>query len=128
MSTAPQAFYVEGLGFEAEPRLVADDSVAELAEVRPPVKVISQFLRKDGFRLELLAWPEPGVHGVPSHSRNQLGLTHLCVQVDDVEGVVARLETFGGTLIEATRTALPGGLELLVVADPDGNRVELMQL
>ena len=90
--------------------------------------MVAQFVAKDGTRLELLAWAKPGVRGQPSETRNQIGLTHLCMRVDDVEQVAARLVSFGGTVIQETRTEHSSGIKLLVVKDPDGTRVELLQL
>ncbi|HUL97982.1 MAG TPA: VOC family protein, partial [Mycobacterium sp.] len=97
-------FYTEGLGFAVQQRIPGGDTWAALAEVEPPVELISQFIVKDGTRLELLAWPQPGVRGQPSQHRNQLGLTHLCFQTDDIGATEAQLVALGGTVIEKTRT------------------------
>ncbi len=120
-------FYVDGLGFEVQEQIPSKDEVAALAEVTPPIDMLAQFIVKDGTRLELLAWQAPGVWGEASQSRNQIGLTHLAFQVDDVEEVAARLVSLGGTVLEETRTTLVGRINMLVVKDPDGTRVELMQ-
>lgn len=120
-------FYTEGLGFEVQERVDGDDSFAALAEVVPPAVLISQFLALDGFRLELLAWSVPGVQGEPSRSRNQVGLTHLAMHVDDVDAVASRLVALGGTVLEETRSDFGPGITLLVVKDPDETRVELVQ-
>lgn len=121
-------FYSDGLGFEVQERIPGGDQLGALAEVEPPVDMVAQFVAKDGTRLELLAWAKPGVRGQPSETRNQIGLTHLCMQVDDVEQLAARLVSFGGTVIQETRTEHSSGIKLLVVKDPDGTRVELLQL
>ncbi|MDX1883674.1 VOC family protein [Mycolicibacterium sp. 120270] len=120
-------FYVDGLGFELQERIPSTDEVADLAEVSPPVDMLAQFIVKDGTRLELLAWQRPGVRGEASRYRNQIGLTHLAFQVDDLEETVARLVSLGGTVIEETRTTLVETIQLVVVKDPDGTRVELVQ-
>ena len=120
-------FYCEGLGFEVQERVDGDDSFAALAEVTPPTALISQFLALDGFRLELLAWSVPGVQGKPSRFRNQVGLTHLAVHVDDVDVVASKLAALGGTVIEGTRSEFGPEITLLVVEDPDGTRVELVE-
>ena len=67
------------------------------------------------------------MRGEASQSRNQIGLTHLAFQVDDVEEAAARLVSLGGTVIEETRTTLAGSIKLIVVKDPDGTRIELVQ-
>jgi lactoylglutathione lyase len=120
-------FYTEGLGFEVQHRVDGDDSWASLAEIAPPVTMSAQFIAKDGMRIELLAFPVPGVHGEPSRTRNQLGLTHLALQVDDIDAVEAHLVSLGAAALEDTRTELAPGVKLVVLTDPDGNRVELVQ-
>lgn len=117
-------FYRDGLGFAM---LAQFHLTRPIAEVDPPVDVISQFIRLGGLTLELLAYDSPGVFGVPHHRRNQLGLTHLSFIVDDVEARARDLETVGGTILEDTRNpAEDSSVRILFVADPDGNRVELM--
>jgi lactoylglutathione lyase len=120
-------FYVDGLGFEVQEQIPSKDEVARLAEVTPPVDMLAQFIVKDGTRLELLAWRHPGVRGEASRYRNQVGLTHLAFQVDDLDEATARLVSLGGTIIEETRTTLVDTIKLVVVKDPDGTRVELVQ-
>ena len=56
-------FYTEGLGFEAGPSFNAGDEVAAVSEVEPPVHMTSRYLTKGGFRLELMGWASPPVHG-----------------------------------------------------------------
>ena len=80
-------FYVDGLGFEVQETIPCGDEVGPLGEVESPVEMVAQFIAKDGTRVELLAWPMPGVVGEPSRRRNQIGLTHLAMQVDDIEEV-----------------------------------------
>jgi catechol 2,3-dioxygenase-like lactoylglutathione lyase family enzyme len=118
-------FYTEGLGFTVAHRVDGDDSWAALAEIDPPVQMTAQFIEKDGSRVELLAYAKPGTQGTPSKARNELGLTHLAFHVDDLEAVAARLVELGAKPIESTRTTLPG-FKLLVLEDPDGNRIELL--
>ena len=81
-------------------------------------------------RVELLDYRSPGVIGSPSTRRNQLGLTHLSFVVDDVDAAALELETFGGTIIEGTRSGQddPDTVQIIFLADPDGTRVELMRL
>ena len=37
---------------------------------------------------------------------NELGLTHLSLRVDDVEGLASTIEALGGTVVRGTRTTL----------------------
>ena len=62
---------------------------------------------------------------------NQLGLTHLCFRVDDVDETAALLQTLGASVLHATRTTLGEGdqrLDFCYLTDPDGTRIELMRL
>ncbi len=121
-------FYCDGLGFTAAERYELDSETLvgldRALEVGERVVVVSQFIRSGDTAIELLAYSTPGATGTPSASRSQLGLTHLALRTKDLDGDVARLVEHGGTVIEATRAAL--GVDLVFVADPDGNRVELM--
>ncbi len=117
-------FYCDGLGFELGGRF---HITRQIAEVDAPVDVISQFIRLEGLRIELLDYTSPGTFGTPHTRRNHLGLTHLSFVVDDVEARALELEAVGGTILQDTRNPPDDEtLRILFVADPDGNRVELM--
>ena len=126
-------FYVEGLGFEAAESWTIGAEYGTLMEL-PGVELTSQFLRRDGAALELLHYGSPGAVG-PAERRpvNQLGLTHLCFRVDDVDAVAGRLAELGGTVHDHTRTTFPDAdgapqLDFVYCTDPDGTRIELMRL
>jgi glyoxylase I family protein len=120
-------FYVDGLGFEEFARFELD---RDIAEVDPPVRLTSLFIQKGGLRVELLHYRSPGAFGHPSTRRNQLGLTHFSFVVDDVDAAAADLVSYGGTIIEGTRSGQhdPDMVQIIFLADPDGTRVELMRL
>ena len=127
---AAMRFYCDGLGFSAAERFDLDDTMlpglGASLEVDTPVRVASQFVRLDDMAIELLHYTSPTASGTPSASRGQLGLTHLAFHVDDLESSLARAIEAGGTLLESTRGSL--GVELIFLADPDGTRVELMEM
>ncbi len=124
-------FYCEGLGFVPAARYQVGSDFARTLEVEGPVDLVSQFIAKDGFQIELLCYATPRPHGAPSRSRGALGFTHLSVLVADVDAAAKQLVDCGGTLLPHTRTSatVAGGTagEFVFVADPDGVRVELMQ-
>jgi catechol 2,3-dioxygenase-like lactoylglutathione lyase family enzyme len=123
-------FYTEGLGFEAGPMFESGDEVAAVSEVEPPVRMTSRYFTKDGFRLELMAWQTPPVHGSASQYRNQRGLTHLSFEVDDIGATEARLLQLGGVALPDARVRLersPAAISLVFLTDPDGTRIELLQ-
>ncbi len=124
-------FYCEGLGFEPTDSHHVGEEFAALMEVSP-VSLESRMIRRDGVTLELLAFTEPGPIGEPvRRPMNQLGLTHLSLRVDDVEAVAATIESLGGSVVRPTRTTFdlgPAHLDFLYCTDPDGTRIELMDL
>ncbi len=123
-------FYTEGLGFEPGPCFEAGDEVAAVSEVEPPVRMRSQYLTKGGFRVELMGWETPAVHGVASKFRNQRGLTHLSFEVDDIVAVEDRLLALGGHRLPDARVKVerePADISLVFLTDPDGTRIELLQ-
>jgi len=121
-------FYCDGLGFaKAETYAVGNEYRAGL-EVEGDVDLVSQFIRREGLALELLAYRSPAAFGRPSARRNQLGYTHLSFVVADVDAAARHLVACGGTLLPETRTGRgdPAAVQIVFVADPDGVRIELM--
>ncbi|EFC83103.1 VOC family protein [Parafrankia sp. EUN1f] len=124
-------FYTEGLGFEVAEGYDIGSSLAGLAEVEPPVRCRSQMIVKGHTKLELLGWKTPTAEGSALTTRAQIGFTHLSVYVDDLAATEALLVSLGATPIERTRTRVPmpdGAMDVLFLADPDGIRVELVQV
>ncbi|HEY4927652.1 MAG TPA: VOC family protein [Acidimicrobiales bacterium] len=124
-------FYCEGLGFEEVVSHEVGEEFAALMEIEG-VRLRSRMIRRDGVTLELLDFVAPGITGSGDRRpMNQLGLTHLSLRVGDVESVAATIEAFGGTVVRPTRTTFAFGevsLDFLYCTDPDGVRIELMDL
>jgi catechol 2,3-dioxygenase-like lactoylglutathione lyase family enzyme len=122
-------FYCDGLGFETAERYELDSTslpgLERSLEVRDDVVLTSQLIERDGLRIELLNFHEPGVVGAPSQRRNQLGLTHLCFYVDNVDAAAERMLEHGGLVLDQTRGNL--GTDIVFLMDPDGVRIELMR-
>jgi catechol 2,3-dioxygenase-like lactoylglutathione lyase family enzyme len=123
-------FYGDGLGFDVAERYELDSETMpgldRALEIGERVTVTSQFIRLGTLGIELLEYSTPAPSGAPSATRAQLGLSHLAFHVDDVEASVAKLVACGGTVIESTRAEL--GVPLVFLHDPDGVRIELMQV
>jgi lactoylglutathione lyase len=127
---ASTRFYVEGLGFEQGATWESGDEVAAVSEVAPPVRMSSRYLTKQGYRVELMSWHTPAVHGTASQQRNQRGLTHLSFEVDDAAKIEARLLELGGVELPDARVYFDrphAGFTIVFLADPDGTRIELLQ-
>ncbi|MCY4668457.1 MAG: VOC family protein, partial [Rhodococcus sp.] len=74
-------FYCDGLGFV---KIMEYDLDEQIPEVDAPCSLTSTFLEKDGLRVELLTYRQPGVIGAPPTRRNHLGMTHLSFFAEDV--------------------------------------------
>ena len=123
-------FYRDLLGFRAVSKLaVSDPHSAQLLEV-DDLELNAFFLERDGMRIELLHFASPG-HERDSVPRpmNRLGLTHIAVRVDDLAATLASLERAGIEILKQTRIHNPElRSEVVYVLDPDGVRIELVQL
>jgi catechol 2,3-dioxygenase-like lactoylglutathione lyase family enzyme len=124
-------FYCEALGFEKAESHEIGIEFAQLMDLAE-VSVTSQFIRRGATAIELLAFHEPAPYGsAERRAVNQLGLTHLSFRVRDVAATAARVVELGGAVVEPSRTTIDMGtmaLEFVYCTDPDGVRVELMDL
>jgi catechol 2,3-dioxygenase-like lactoylglutathione lyase family enzyme len=124
-------FYCEGLGFEKAESHDIGQEFARLMDF-PDVVLTSQFIRKGETAIELLAFSEPAPFGDRERRAvNQLGLTHLSFRVGDLEATAAKVVELGGAIVESSRTTIDLGeaaLKFVYCTDPDGVRVELMDL
>jgi len=124
-------FYCEALGFVPAEFHEIGSEFARLMEL-DRVALHSQFLRREEVAIELLGFTEPSPLGDPVRRPiNQLGLTHLSFRVDDLPGTAARIAELGGTVLEHTRTGFDfsgTALDFVYCTDPDGVRIELMDL
>jgi len=123
--------YYQALGFEPAENYVLDagfDWLATINEV-PGIKLRAQMVRDaQGNTIELLEVYEPRSFGSRERRKlNQIGLTHLAWWTDDIDAERLKLAEAGGTWADHTRT-MTGPVELLHGADPDGVRIELMQI
>jgi catechol 2,3-dioxygenase-like lactoylglutathione lyase family enzyme len=124
-------FYCDALGFKKAESHEIGSEFARLMDL-PDVAVTSQFIRRGSTAIELLAFKDPEPFGDRERRAvNQLGLTHLSFRVTDVAAVAAQVVALGGTVVEPSRTTIDFGgtpLEFVYCTDPDGVRVELMDL
>jgi glyoxylase I family protein len=124
------AFYCEGLGFSDVAAFEVGIDYESVMGVFGGLKVQSRFISKDGFSIELLAFDSPGHLGYATvRPMNQLGLTHLCLSVDDVDCAIARVESFGGLIVPGTRKRIEKDAgwyqDVVFCTDPNGVRLEL---
>ena len=118
-------FYCELLGFTLEREIQPPDAgSAQLMSLTPPLAMTASYLVRDGLVLELLHFAAPGqTQPFRPRTMNEPGLTHISLSVEDVDGVLARVEAFGGEVLSDTN--IGGGV---FIKDPDGQLVELLPM
>ena len=104
-------FYCEQLGLEEAFRLERDAKLW-LVYVKLP----------DGSFIELF----PGYLNAPMQQSDVVGVAHFCLLVDDVAATTQALEK-RGVKHDGVRKGRSGCLQCFVT-DPDGHRIELMQI
>lgn len=121
-------FYRDALGFSEVGRIEPDTaSTSRLLGI--DCKLCAVYLERDGWRMELLHYPEPGHTGTRDpRPMNQLGMTHLSFRVEDIDDVLEKLEAAGGrVLAESILEFGDGAVKALMALDPDGTRLELIE-
>ncbi len=125
------AFYCGALGFEKAESHEIGSEFAPLMDLERVI-VKSQFIRRGPTAIELLAFLEPAPFGEKERRAvHQLGLTHLSFRVRDVAATASRIVELGGVVVDSSRTTIDLGgtaLEFVYCTDPDGVRIELMNL
>jgi lactoylglutathione lyase len=105
-------FYRDRLGFKEMFRLDRDG------------KLWLMYLRvTDTQYIEL--FPEAAGDRAPGGEAN--GLNHLCLEVASIDGVLAELAAVGVPIAREKQLGADGNLQAWI-EDPDGNRIELMQM
>jgi glyoxylase I family protein len=123
-------FYRDLLGFRELSSLDVAGPHADRLLGLKSVKLRAVYLERDGMRIELLEFASPKPVGAPApRPMNELGLTHLSVRVSDLSRVVEGLRAAGVCVLEATAIdAFAVGSGAIFVTDPDGTRIELVEL
>jgi catechol 2,3-dioxygenase-like lactoylglutathione lyase family enzyme len=106
---------------------VNDEATARLLDVADLVLDLV-YLQRDGVRIELLSYEEPGTEGEDNPRKmNKLGFTHLSFRADDPDELAAAIVAHGGRLLDERTVAFAGGNRGLMLTDPDGNLIELIE-
>ena len=121
-------FYCSALGFTKIGEMHVDDAAsARLLDVEGLVLDLV-YLQRDGFRLELLAYPAPGTTGDGGpRQMNALGFTHLSFRVDDADALAEAVIEYGGQLLSDRTVEFGAGNRGMMLTDPDGNLLELIE-
>jgi catechol 2,3-dioxygenase-like lactoylglutathione lyase family enzyme len=122
-------FYHDVLGFRYLHELeVAGEPASRLLQLEK-VELRAVYLEREGVRIELLHYEQPGVVAGPvPRPLNQLGFTHLSLRVDDLDAMLLELREAGVEILDATRIEIPAAhVKAAFICDPDGALIELVQ-
>jgi lactoylglutathione lyase len=106
-------FYVNKLGFAEIIRLYKPDGSLWIVYLRVT----------DDQYLELF----PGAVGDRAPGWDAIGPNHFCLCVDDLDSVLAQIKTAGIPLLIEKKLGIDNNYQAWI-EDPDGNRIELMQM
>jgi catechol 2,3-dioxygenase-like lactoylglutathione lyase family enzyme len=129
-----QRFYTEGLGLTAGVRTAPDSTqpgaAFGLARARWDASILLGPNGYDGGAIDLLQWHEPEPVGTPPAGLVERGFQRLGMRVPDLDATTARVRALGGVVwSEPFAHAVDGGgeIRLVVVGDPDGTAIELIE-
>ncbi|MCQ3812365.1 MAG: VOC family protein [Acidimicrobiia bacterium] len=119
---AEAEFWIGALDFERVGSLDADDgSTGQLLQIeRPGLRAV--YLRKGEFVLELLNFRGAGLVERPARVMNEPGLTHLSLNVANMDAALERVKAHGGEVLEDTRLWDAA----VMIRTPAGQLVELL--
>ncbi|MDD3797954.1 MAG: VOC family protein [Novosphingobium sp.] len=125
---ASTRFYVDGLGFNRSDSGTVD-TVGQLLGIEG-AQVRTQFIEHPagGPRIELWSVTNREAAGSTDPGpANRHGRPHLCVVVEDLDAAAARIVEYGGQRLDESRGD-HGYADIMFCADPDGTRIELIQV
>jgi catechol 2,3-dioxygenase-like lactoylglutathione lyase family enzyme len=123
-------FYRDLLGFRPLTRLVVSDASSAQLVGLDDLDLHSYFLERDGVRIELLHYVSPGHEdGTVARPMNRRGLTHMALRVEGLAEMLEQIEQAGFQIMKSTHIHRLGlGTSVVFVLDPDGVRIELIEL
>jgi lactoylglutathione lyase len=84
-----------------------------------------------GALIELFAYHQPPADALPPGGMNRPGMTHVCLEVDDIEQVAGRLQAAGYQARSRQVVTVPlgayRGCKCIYILDPDGITLELIE-
>lgn len=120
-------FYRDLLGFQEVSRLEIEGPVTERLLDISGGSLQAVYLKMGGTVIELLYYPVAGHEPAETpRAMNKLGLTHISINVADLDVAVTAVEQGGGQQLNHTLIDT-GGSKAMFVTDPDGMRIELVQ-
>lgn len=125
-------FYQQALGFELYARYSKDDAYVQRVVGYPGVTLEIAMLRIPNTKVELEIVEYRDVDRAPiDPATASPGTMHFSLFVDDLDGMYERLRREGVEFVSPVQTSTAGylaGGKVVYMKDPDGIRVELVQL
>lgn len=123
-------FWVEGLGASLERQGERDGAFLEQITGAKCAGARIAIVDLGGQKIELLEYADPPPPQGPFAAPFDVGSAHLALLVDDLDAVLARLESYGfasrGTPITVTSGGRLGS-RMIYASGPDGLTIELIQ-
>jgi catechol 2,3-dioxygenase-like lactoylglutathione lyase family enzyme len=127
-------FYTDGLGLTAgahtAPETTQPGAAFGLDRARWDASILLGPRAYEGGAIDLLQWHEPTPTGAPPARLNETGFQRLGLRVPDLDATIDRVRTYGGSVwSEPFAHTLDGGgqIRLVLVGDPDGTAIELIE-
>jgi lactoylglutathione lyase len=98
-----------------------DQGTGQLLQLNAPIGLHATYLVRDGLVLELLAYSHRVLRAGSDRVMDQVGLTHLSLSVNDLGAALARVEDFGGSVVDGSVSD-----HSAMIRDPDGQLLELL--
>jgi catechol 2,3-dioxygenase-like lactoylglutathione lyase family enzyme len=123
------AFYRDAFGFEVEfdfPWDASNEAFRRTHAVEETTGRVVMLARGD-HRIEIFQYEKPVPRpDVPGRRNADLGISHLCFQVEDLDGEVERLRA-AGMVFQSPPVAQTPDISNCYGRDPDGNLIELIE-
>lgn len=127
-------FYTDGLGLtvgaHTAPETTQPGAAFGLDRARWDASILLGPRAYEGGAIDLLQWHEPTPTGAPPARLNETGFQRLGLRVPDLDATIDRVRTYGGSVwSEPFAHTLDGGgqIRLVLVGDPDGTAIELIE-
>jgi lactoylglutathione lyase len=98
-----------------------DEGTGQLLRLNAPIGLHATYLVRDGLVLELLAYSHRVLRAGSDRVMDHVGLTHLSLSVSDLGAALARVEEFGGSVVDGSVSG-----HSAMIRDPDGQLLELL--
>ena len=118
-------FYADLLGFDVDREFPISDVQADIVGV-DGVEGDIAFLDAGDLSIELIAYDAPPNDSVHNNSSgHDVGIAHLCIEVDDVWSTYNDLKSDAEFIEQPQKVG--NGAQITYMRDPDGNYVELIE-